>query len=110
MSLRIWEELVSFAAREHESALFVGGDILFFQPVGAVSKTDHSVVARSLRINISFPNVAPYNYYEWENILLVAGVKLLHIVATYAFCSEIVVFEKCHNRYLFFLCEIVLMV
>ena len=109
MSLRIWEELGA-AARDPESALPVGADTLFFKPVGAISKTDHSVVARSLRINIRFPNVAPYNYYEWQNILLVAGVELLHIVATYAFCSEIVVFEKCYNRDLFFLCEIVLMV
>ena len=83
---------------------------MFFKFVGAVGKTHHSVIAWILRINIGFPNVTPYDYYEWQKILLVAGVKLLHIVANHVFGLEIVVFEKRHNRYLFFLSEIVLMV
>lgn len=109
LSLRIWEELGA-SAGDPESAVSVGIYILFFKFIGAISKPYHSIIARSLRIDVSFPNVTSYNYYEWQNILLVAGVKVLHIVANYIFGLEIVVFEKRHNRYLFFLSKIVLKV
>lgn len=109
LGLRIWEKLGAVAG-DPEGAVFVGIDILFFEFVGAVGKTYHSIIARSLRINIGFPNLTPYNYYEWQNVLLVAGVKLLHIVANYVFGLEIIVFEKRNDRYLFFLRKVVLMV